>query len=103
MEKNARLNNQSLESSKILLEIASLLYTNREYNTLFSEIKNLTKKRGQSKKAIISLVHQCMTYIDTLSNLNFKLELIKTIKEVSDKKIYLEVEYARCCFMMVKW
>jgi len=37
-----------------------------------------------------------MTYIDTLSNLNFKLELIKTIKDVADKKIYLEVEYARC-------
>jgi hypothetical protein len=44
-----------------------------------------------------------MTYIDTLSNLNFKLELIKTIKDVADKKIYLEVEYARCCLMMVKW
>ena len=44
-----------------------------------------------------------MTYIDHLSNLNFKLELIETLKEVTDKKIYLEVEYARCCLMMVKF
>jgi 26S proteasome regulatory subunit N5 len=29
--------------------------------------------------------------------------LIETLKDVCDKKIYLEVEYARCCLMMVKW
>lgn len=31
-----------------------------------------------------------------------KLRLIETLKQVCDKKIYLEVEYARCCLMMVK-
>jgi hypothetical protein len=44
-----------------------------------------------------------MTYIDPLSNLDIKLELIKTIKDFADKKIYLEVKYARYCLMMVKW
>ena len=29
--------------------------------------------------------------------------MIETLKDVCDKKIYLEVEYARCCLMMVKW
>lgn len=49
------------------------------------------------------MVQACMIYIDQLSNLDMKLKLIEVLKEVTDKKIYLEVEYARCCLMMVKW
>lgn len=49
------------------------------------------------------MVQLCMVFIDQLSNLDVKLGLIATLKEVTDKKIYLEVEYARCCLMMVKW
>jgi len=30
------------------------------------------------------------------------MELITTIKDVCDKKIFLEVEYARCCWLLVK-
>ena len=44
-----------------------------------------------------------MKHIDELQNLEVKLKLIETLKEVCDKKIYLEVEYARCCLMMVKF
>jgi len=88
---------------EILLKITSMLYDSRQYPELFTQLKNLTKKRGQSKKAITSMVQQCMGYIETLSNLDFKLQLIETLKDVCDKKIYLEVEYARCCLMMVKW
>ena len=73
------------------------------YSELFNQLKTLAKKRGQSKKAIVGMVELCMTYIEKLTNLEFKLELINTLKEVCDKKIYLEVEYARCCLMMVKW
>ncbi len=32
-----------------------------------------------------------------------KLEFINTLKNVCDKKIFLEVEYARCCLMLVKY
>jgi hypothetical protein len=83
--------------------IAQLLFDHRLYEELFNQLKNLTKKRGQSKKAITSMVQLCMVFIDQLSNLDVKLGLIATLKEVTDKKIYLEVEYARCCLMMVKW
>jgi 26S proteasome regulatory subunit N5 len=32
-----------------------------------------------------------------------KIKLIEAIKVVSEKKIYLEVEYARCILMIVKF
>ena len=49
------------------------------------------------------MVHVCMGKIESLQNMTVKLALVQTLKEVTDKKIYLEVEYARCCLMMVKW
>ena len=102
-EKTARLNSEAHKSVELLVQITELLYRNRQYDELFAQLVSLSKKRGQSKKAITSMVQQCMGYIETLSNLDFKLRLIETLKEVCDKKIYLEVEYARCCLMMVKW
>lgn len=102
-EKTQRLNNESLEAAKTLEAIAALLFQERLYSELFFQLKTLTKKRGQSKKAITTMVQTCMGYIDQIANLEFKLQLISTLKEVTDKKIYLEVEYARCCLMMVKW
>lgn len=43
-----------------------------------------------------------MGYIKEIDNLDIKIKLIETIKQVCDKKIFLEVEYARCCLLLVK-
>ena len=31
------------------------------------------------------------------------MNFVQTIKDITEKKIYLEVEYARCCMMLVKY
>jgi len=38
-----------------------------------------------------------MTFIQKLEKIDDKIRLIETLKEVCSKKIFLEVEYARCC------
>ena len=43
-----------------------------------------------------------MQEIKTLS-LNLKLEMIDAIMKVCEKKIYLEVEYARCVLMLTQY
>ncbi len=48
------------------------------------------------------MVQLSMTYIEKIDDLEIKMTHIKTIKDVCDKKIFLEVEYARCCLMIVK-
>lgn len=65
-------------------------------------IKVLAKKRGQPKKALIDMVQLCMKFVEELSTIPLKLSLIDALKEVCEKKIFLEVEYARCCLMLVK-
>jgi len=48
------------------------------------------------------MVQQCMNYLKEITDQDIKIKLILTLKEVCDKKIFLEVEYARCCLMIVK-
>jgi hypothetical protein len=38
------------------------------------------------------MVQQAMGYIKEINDFDTKIELIKTLKEVTDKKIFLEVE-----------
>ena len=60
------------------------------------------KKRGQSKKAQIDLVQLVMSWLPNFKNEEEKNRLILTLKDVTDKKIFLEVEYARIVLMIVK-
>lgn len=101
-EKNARLNNDFNELNRLLPQIIKIAFDAKEYYQLNELIKLLAKKRGQSKKAQIDMVQLSMKFIDQLPSIDLKTNLINTIKEVTEKKIFLEVEYARCCLMLVK-
>lgn len=56
----------------------------------------LTKRRGQAKKAIADMIQLAYTFIDKMPNREEKFNLISTLREATDGKIYVEVEYARC-------
>ena len=44
-----------------------------------------------------------MDFIETIQDPVQKINFIRVIKQISEKKIYLEVEYARCCMKLVKY
>eukprot|EP01015_Nassula_variabilis_P009175 TRINITY_DN1726_c0_g1_i1.p1 TRINITY_DN1726_c0_g1~~TRINITY_DN1726_c0_g1_i1.p1 ORF type:complete len:431 (-),score=65.69 TRINITY_DN1726_c0_g1_i1:170-1462(-) len=101
-EKVSRQNNDHIKSAEILTQIVQIAFDLKEYEKLFQLIELLAKKRGQAKRALVDMVQLCMTFIPKIEDINTRLKLIETIKGVSDKKIFLEVEYARCCLMLVK-
>jgi 26S proteasome regulatory subunit N5 len=101
-EKVARMNNDHLESARLITKICQMAYEIKEWDMLNQLIKLLAKKRGQPKKALIDMVQLCMKYVEQLPTIPLKLNLIEAVKEVCEKKIFLEVEYARCCLMLVK-
>ena len=68
-----------------------ICYDTQEYEKMFSLIISLSKKRGQPKKAMIEIVQLCMGFINLIQDTTTKLKLIETLKEVCDKKIFLEV------------
>jgi len=51
----------------------------------------LSKRRGQHKKALSGMVKLSMTFIDKIDEIKTKLELITIIRDVCEKKIFLEV------------
>eukprot|EP01016_Furgasonia_blochmanni_P046461 TRINITY_DN669_c0_g2_i12.p1 TRINITY_DN669_c0_g2~~TRINITY_DN669_c0_g2_i12.p1 ORF type:complete len:479 (+),score=184.05 TRINITY_DN669_c0_g2_i12:74-1510(+) len=101
-EKTARQNNDGNTSAKLLSQIVQTAFDLKEWNKLFQLIAILAKKRGQPKKALIDMVALCMSFINKMPDFDTKIQLIETIKAVCDKKIFLEVEYARCCLLLVK-
>lgn len=71
-------------------------FDEKEYKHLRDFIILLTKRRGQAKKAITDMIQQAMTYLDKMPTREEKFNLINTLREATDGKIFVEVEYARC-------
>ncbi|CAK73465.1 unnamed protein product (macronuclear) [Paramecium tetraurelia] len=101
-EKTARLANNLVETLKVTKQIAKLCFDTKQYSKFNELIVALSKKRGQPKKAQIELVQMAMIELKTLP-INQKLEMIDAIMKVCEKKIYLEVEYARCVLMLTQY
>lgn len=80
----------------------TLCYKAGEIDKMCEMIKSLMNKRGQAKKAQIELVQMVMSWLPDISDHAQKMKVIETIKVVTDKKIFLEVEYARAVLMIVQ-
>lgn len=73
-----------------------MAFDQKEYKYLREFMVLLVKRRGQAKKAITDMIQQVITYIDKMPTREEKFNLIQTLREVTDGKIFVEVEYARC-------
>lgn len=94
-EKTSR-NNDDLEANiKVMLDIVKLCAESRNWRKLGECALLLTKKSFVKKEAILKMVQACMTHIDDIIEKDLKIFLIKDLRELSNGKIYLEVERAR--------
>lgn len=55
----------------------------------------LSKKHGQLKQAITTMVQTIVEFLDQTPNLETKLSVIETLRTVTEGKIFVEVERAR--------
>jgi len=94
LEKKTRLASDGISTSKLLSCICKLLYEANEWTKLREHIVMMSKKRGQLKRPITDMVHLCMKWLDDL-NKEKKVEMIQTLSEITEGKIFVEVEKAR--------
>jgi len=87
---------------KAATEILKLCFEAKDWKLLNEQILNLSKKRGQLKQAVQSMVQQAMQYIDQTLDIETRIELIKTLNNVAAGKIYVEIERARLTKMLAK-
>jgi 26S proteasome regulatory subunit N5 len=94
LEKKTRMASDGISTSKLVCAIVEIYYKANEWSKLREHIVMLSKKRGQLKRSTTDMVHLAMGWIDGLSK-EKKVELINTLNEVTDGKIFVEVEKAR--------
>uniref|UniRef100_A0A0C9RIL1 TSA: Wollemia nobilis Ref_Wollemi_Transcript_15877_1969 transcribed RNA sequence n=1 Tax=Wollemia nobilis TaxID=56998 RepID=A0A0C9RIL1_9CONI len=102
LEKQMRLAADVSGTRKVVVAIVQICYEARAWKTLTEQITLLSKKRAQLKQAVTSMVQQAMQYIDETPDLDARIELIKTLNNVSAGKIYVEIERARLVRKLAK-
>ncbi|WZZ91764.1 hypothetical protein YC2023_120343 [Brassica napus] len=101
-EKQMRLAENVAGTRKAATEILQLCFEAKDWKLLNEQILNLSKKRGQLKQAVQSMVQQAMQYIDQTPDIETRIELIKTLNNVAAGKIYVEIERARLTRKLAK-
>ncbi|KAI4345146.1 hypothetical protein L6164_012300 [Bauhinia variegata] len=102
VEKQMRLAGDVAGTKKAVTDILQLCFEARAWKTLNDQIVLLSKRRGQLKQAVTAMVQQAMQYIDETPDLETRIELIKTLNNVSAGKIYVEIERARLIKKLAK-
>ncbi|KAJ6842146.1 26S proteasome non-ATPase regulatory subunit 12-like protein A-like [Iris pallida] len=102
VEKQMRLAGDVAGTKKAVVDIVELCYKAKEWAKLNDHIITLSKRRGQLKQAVTAMVQQAMQYIDETPDIDTKIELIKTLNNVSAGKIYVEIERARLIKKLAK-
>ncbi len=102
-EREARQNNNLDLSFKTVSRILDIVLQTRDPARIVHVAKNLVSKRGQLIKSTTEIVRQCMGFIDSIQDTPTKISFVEALKTMCEKKIYLEVEYARCAMMLVKF
>ncbi|ORY76609.1 PCI domain-domain-containing protein [Protomyces lactucae-debilis] len=95
LEKQTRQASDMNSTARILVEICELCKKQGDLALLNEQIQVLSKKHGQLKGAITRMVQRCIDMLGEMEAEADKLELIETLRKVTDGKIYVEVERAR--------
>ncbi|KIP12555.1 hypothetical protein PHLGIDRAFT_97969 [Phlebiopsis gigantea 11061_1 CR5-6] len=103
LEKQTRNASDLPSTSRLVKEICQLSYDARNYTLLNANIQTLSKKHGQLKAAIQAMVELAMGWLDEIKEREGTekwLELIETLRSVSEGKIFLETPRARVTLIL---
>lgn len=95
LEKQTRTGADMVSTGRVLVAIVQICFEAKNWALLNEHISLLAKRRSQLKQAVAKMVQECCTYVDLTPNKDVKLKLIDTLRNVTEGKIYVEVERAR--------
>ncbi|KAH3683676.1 hypothetical protein WICPIJ_005360 [Wickerhamomyces pijperi] len=94
-EKQTRQASDLASSKRVLVKIAELLIDNKQWTLLGEQLVLLSKKHGQLKLAVQTLIQKVIERLGESPDLATKIATIDTIRTVTESKIFVEVERAR--------
>lgn len=102
LEKQTRSSADLASSTRVLKRFIQLTFDAHDWKLMQEYIVILSKKHGQLKQAITKMIQESMEYLEKTPDMKTKLELIETLRTVTDGKVYLEVERARVTRILAK-
>lgn len=102
LEKKCRLGNDHTTLKMVCLRMVQLCKEKSDWNRLNSTLAVINKRRAQHKWAISAIVEESMTYLADLEDVEVKINLIKTLSDICEGKMYVEAESARLHLMNAK-
>ncbi|RKP21794.1 hypothetical protein ROZALSC1DRAFT_26818 [Rozella allomycis CSF55] len=100
LEKQTRLAGDAFSTGKLLVKIITVNQQLSDWKAVNDNLLLLSKKRGQLKQAITVMVQKAVSMVDQTPNMSIKLDLINTLRSVTEGKIFVEVERARLTKML---
>ena len=94
-EKTARLSGNVAGTRELVTAMVELCHASGDWQVLNETIALLAKRRAQLKQAVIAMVQLASTYVDAQPDQKLKVQLIDTLRSVSEGKLFVEVERAR--------
>ncbi|KAJ1844214.1 proteasome regulatory particle subunit, partial [Coemansia sp. RSA 2703] len=101
LEKKTRSAADTWSTAQLLERIVDICGTANEWVLLEQQVALLAKKHGQLKVAISKMVQRAMTYVDKTPDEPTRVQLIDSLRVVTEGKIHVEVERARLTRMRV--
>ncbi|KAL6940473.1 proteasome regulatory particle subunit [Hanseniaspora vineae] len=95
LEKKTRQASDLASSKKVLVEIVDLLAAHNDWPLLDEQLQVLSKKHGQMKVSIQTMVQRIIVHLEKLKDQEIKIKSIENIRTVTANKIFVEVERAR--------
>jgi len=104
LEKQTRNGGDVKSTSKIAAAVVSICTECQDWKQLNQNIIFIAKRRGQEKQVIKAMVQEAMTVLDQFrpDQVNVKLELISTLRSITEGKIFVENERARLTRILAK-
>ncbi|KAJ3009465.1 UNVERIFIED_CONTAM: 26S proteasome non-ATPase regulatory subunit 12, partial [Siphonaria sp. JEL0065] len=102
LEKQTRNSADGVSNSRILIANVKFCHQAGDWKLLQERVVLLSKKHGLLKAAVTKMIQEAMTLVDKTPNVATKLELIETLRTVTDGKIFVEVERARVTRILTK-
>lgn len=95
LEKQTRQASDGASSKRIMVKLVELLFYSKDWELLNEELTLLSKKHGQLKESIQTLIQETINKLDEVKDLDTKMKIIDTIRIVTENKIFVEIERAK--------
>ncbi|KAL6767011.1 hypothetical protein ACKKBG_A38220 [Auxenochlorella protothecoides x Auxenochlorella symbiontica] len=95
IEQKGRLAEDVAITRSACTAILEIVHAAQDWTGLQDTLLLLSKRRSQLRQVITAIVRQVMGYVDDTPDLQTKTALIKTLQDLTEGKMYVEIERAR--------